>query len=212
MTEPADVAVTRTAYDTVAADYAELLRDELAAKPHDRAVLATFAELIDDGLVADIGCGPGRVSAHLAALGVDVFGIDLSPEMIAVARRSHPELRFELGTMDGLDLPDAALSGIVAWYSIIHTPPERLPQVFAEFVRILRPGGLLQLAFQVGDERRRIESAYGHDVSLDAYRLRPERIAELADAAGFALEAQLVRSPERGEKTDQAFLLLRRRP
>jgi ubiquinone/menaquinone biosynthesis C-methylase UbiE len=211
MTEPTDVAITRAAYDIVAADYAELLRDELAEKPHDRAVLAAFAELIGDGLVADIGCGPGRVTAHLAGLGVEAFGIDLSPEMIAVARRSHPELRFELGTMAELELPDATLSGVVAWYSIIHTPPERLPQVFAEFARVLRPGGLLQLAFQVGDERRRIESAYGHEVSLDAYRLRPERIAELADAAGFALEVQLVRSPAPGEKTDQAFLLLRRR-
>ena len=72
----------RTSYDTVAASYAELLRDHLAGDPYDRAVLALFAELVrgaGGGPVADVGCGPGRLTAHLRELGVDVVGIDLSP-------------------------------------------------------------------------------------------------------------------------------------
>jgi hypothetical protein len=51
-----------------------------------------------------------------------------------------------------LDLADGVLGGIVAWYSIIHTPPQRLPVTFAEFGRVLSPGGHLLLAFQAGDE------------------------------------------------------------
>jgi 2-polyprenyl-3-methyl-5-hydroxy-6-metoxy-1,4-benzoquinol methylase len=47
----------------------------------------------------DVGCGTGRITAHLRQLGVDVFGIDLSPGMIEVARRDHPGLRFDLGSM-----------------------------------------------------------------------------------------------------------------
>lgn len=214
MTESIDVQATRAAYNTVAADYAQLLRNELEAKPFDRAMLATFAELITSdggGMVADIGCGPGRITAHLASLGLEAFGIDLSPAMVEVARRDHPGLRFAEGSMESLDLADGTLSGIVAWYSIIHTPPARLPGVFAEFNRTLRDGGLLLLAFQAGDEPRHLTRAYGHEIDLDAYRLPPERIKELLRRAGLAVEAQLLREPDdRHEKTPQAFLLARK--
>lgn len=208
MSEPDDVRATRAAYDLVAFDYVELLRAELADKPADRAMLGLFAELVH-GPVADIGCGPGRVTAYLAELGVDTFGIDLSPGMVQVARREHPALRFEVGAMESLETPDAALGGIVAWYSIIHTPASRLPAVFAEFHRVLTAGGLLLLAFQVGDEPRHLSHAYGHDIALDAYRLQPESIAGLLAAAGFAVEAQLIREPDTSEKTPQAFMLAR---
>lgn len=213
MTEPADVSSTRTAYNTVAVDYAELLRTELASKPFDRGMLATFAELIrasGNGLVADIGCGPGRITTHLSSLGVTTFGIDLSPDMIAVARRDYPALRFDVGTMEALDLEDGTLGGIVAWYSIIHTPPERLSKVFKEFSRVLASDGILLLAFQAGDERRRIQHAYGHDLALDAYRLPPDGIAALLREAGMIVQAQLLRQPDEREKTPQAILLARR--
>ena len=88
MSEPADVCATRAAYDIVAVDYAALLQTELANKPFDRAVLGVFAELVEadgNGPVADLGCGPGRVTAHLRALGSDPFGVDLSPAMVDVA-------------------------------------------------------------------------------------------------------------------------------
>ena len=211
--EPAFVRATRAAYDTVAVDYAELLRDELAAKPLDRAMLAAFAELVPadaGGQVADLGCGPGRVTAYLHSLGVDAFGIDLSPGMVAEARRRHPGLRFEEGSMTALQLADSSLGGIVAWYSIIHTPPAQLPDVFAEFRRVLRPGGRLLLAFQAGDAPVHLTQAYGHAVSLDAYRLNPDAVTgQLADA-GITVEARLVRRPEPPEKVSQAYLRARR--
>lgn len=202
----------RTAYDTVADDYARLLRTELDARPLDRAMLAAFAELVraaDAGPVADLGCGPGRVTAHLHALGVDAFGIDLSPEMVAVARRSHPGLRFEQGTMTGLDLADASVGGVLAWYSTVHTPPEQLPRVFAEMARVLAPGGWLLTAFKAGDRRRHLSSGYGHELSLDVWWTPPERIAELLAGAGLVVDAQLVREPGGDEPRQgrQAYLL-----
>lgn len=155
----------------------------------DRAMLATFAEHVQaagGGPVGDLGCGPGRVTAHLHSLGVNAFGVDLSPEMIAVARRTYPELQFDEGLLTALDLKNGVLGGIVAWYSIIHTPPELLPPVFAEFERVLAPGGYLLLAFQTGDnELRHIKQAYGHTLSLNAYRLSPARVSEQLSAAGL---------------------------
>jgi SAM-dependent methyltransferase len=209
MTEATYLDTTRASYDTVAVDYAKLLRTELAAKPWDRSVLAAFAELVQ-GPVADIGCGPGRVTAHLTSLGLTASGIDLSPEMVAVARRTYPELRFEEGSMMALDLADDHLGGIVAWYSIVHTPPEQLPVAFAEFHRVLAPGGHLLIAFKVGDERVHLAQAYGHPLSLEVYRFPPDRIAELLNQAGLVEVARLVRSADKNEKTPQAFLMARK--
>jgi ubiquinone/menaquinone biosynthesis C-methylase UbiE len=214
MPEPLDVTETRAAYDTVAADYAALLHDELARKPIDRAVLGAFAELIaadGGGVVADLGCGPGRVTGYLASLGVDAFGVDLSPGMIEVAKEAHSGLRFTVGSMDALDVEDASLAGALAWYSIIHTPDDRQPALFAEFARVIRPGGWLLLAFQVGDEVVHLSHAYGHDLSLDTRRQRPERIAKVLDAAGFDEFARTVRAADAPEKSPQAYVLARAR-
>ena len=75
-------------YDTVAADYHEVLKDNLKSNPFDRAALDLFAELVPAGPVGDLGCGTGRITTYLAGLGLDAFGIDLSPEMVALARSS----------------------------------------------------------------------------------------------------------------------------
>lgn len=147
---------TRTSYDTVAASYADRVRGLLDETPDEREVLARFAEVVrgsGGGPVADVGCGPGRITAHLRGLGLDAFGIDLSPGMIEVARRDHPGLRFAIGSMTDLDLADGSMAGLVAWYSLIHVPDEEIDSVFDHFRRVLRPGGMLLLSFHVGDGR-----------------------------------------------------------
>jgi ubiquinone/menaquinone biosynthesis C-methylase UbiE len=210
-----ELDAVRASYDRVAADYADLLRDELAAKPVDVAALGLFAELLRSaggGEVADLGCGPGRVTAHLAGLGLTVRGIDLSPGMVAAARREHPELRFDVGSMTALDLPDGSLAGAVAWYSLVHTPTEELPPVLAELARVLRPGGQLLVAFQVGTQSALLSHAYGHAVTLVVHRRTPEEMSELLNRAGLVVHTRTIRHPEGWEKSPQAYLLARKEP
>jgi ubiquinone/menaquinone biosynthesis C-methylase UbiE len=206
------LASTRRSYDAAADDYATWIAGELATKPFDRAVLTTFAELVG-GPVADVGCGTGRITAFLHDLGVDVFGVDLSPRMLAVARRTHPDLRFTEGSMTALEIEDS-LGGIVAWYSTIHVPDPDLPAVFAEFHRVLAPGGYLQLAFQVGDEVEHRTQAGAHEVALDFHHRQPTQVAKLLDAAGLPVKATLQRAPDEegayAEDTPQAYVLARK--
>ncbi|GAA4066599.1 class I SAM-dependent methyltransferase [Streptomyces shaanxiensis] len=213
MTDADFITTTRTFYDAIAEDYAELFRDELAHRPLERAVLGVFAELVEgDGPVADLGCGPGRTTARLAALGLPVFGVDLSESMLAIARRENPGLRFERGSMMELDLPDGALAGALSFYSSIHTPVDQLPSLFAEFHRVMAPGAPLLVAFQAGDEHRHHDRPFGHPVSLTFQRRRPEHVADLLTAAGFALVSRTVREPDPAldEVSQQAFLIVRK--
>lgn len=203
---------TRAAYDAVAARYAELFSNVLETLPLERALLAAFAELVrahDAGPVADIGCGSGHVTAHLHALGLAVFGIDLSSEMVALGRRDHPEVRFDEGSMTALDLPDGVLGGILAFYSIIHTPPRRLPAVFAEFQRVLAPGGHLLLGFFGGDDP--LPREFDHKVTL-AYRWSPDSLMDLLRHAGFVEIDRMLREPYDNERQFRHVQLLVRKP
>ncbi|MEW2384471.1 methyltransferase domain-containing protein [Micromonospora sp. NPDC047707] len=213
MTEPSRLDAVRKSYDTVAEDYAKLVPPRFAADPLGRGMLGAFAEFVRAGggqPVADLGCGPGHVTAHLESLGVSVSGVDLSPKMVEVARRTYPNLRFDVGSMTALTVPDGTLGGIVAWWSVHHLPPEELPAVFAEFHRALAPGGHLLVGFHVGDERLRPTHAYGHPVSYDTHLLPPDHVAELLSRAGLGVVARLVQEPGKGLKRQQACLLARR--
>ncbi|MFC5141126.1 class I SAM-dependent DNA methyltransferase [Actinomycetospora rhizophila] len=208
-----DREATRAGYDAIAAPYAAHFRDELAGAPLDRAVLGAFAELVD-GDVLEVGSGPGGVAAHLHGLGVRVRGVDLSPAMVELARAEHPGIGFAVGDMAALDVADAALGGLVAWYSLIHVPAPELPAVLAEFRRVLVPGGRLLLGFQVGDDVSHHDEAFGQRVSLDFRRLQPDAVAALLDAAGFDVTARVLRAPEpdsRAAPVPQAALLARAR-
>ncbi|UVS80477.1 class I SAM-dependent methyltransferase [Actinokineospora sp. UTMC 2448] len=209
MTEPSD---TKAAYDAVAPLYAELFSDVLETLPLERAMLAAFAELVraqDAGPVADVGCGPGHVTAHLHALGLTAFGVDLSSEMVALARRAHPGLRFDEGSMTDLDLADGVLGGVLASYSVIHMPPGRLPAVFTELHRVLAPGGHLLLGFFAGDDP--LPRSFDHKVTL-AYRWSPDSLADLLREAGFAEVGRMVREPHADERQFRHAQLLVRKP
>jgi SAM-dependent methyltransferase len=191
---------TRSSYDVDATGYAEKVRGLLDAKPFLRGSLQLFAELVrtaGGGPVADVGCGPGYVTSYLHDAGVDAFGIDLSPEMVALARQEYPGLRFDVGTMTDLSLRDDSVAGIVAFWSVIHVPDRAVPGVFAQFRRVLQSQGLLLVGFHVGDEARHTSEGYtGRPINVDSYRRRPSTMAAWLRDAGFTIQAQLVIAPD----------------
>ncbi|MBP2320691.1 SAM-dependent methyltransferase [Kibdelosporangium banguiense] len=184
------LTMTRDAYDTFAETYASEVPARFAKDPVLRSMLSAFAAQVT-GPVMEVGCGPGHVTAHLASLGLSVSGTDLSPRMIEVARRTYPDLQFSVASMTALDLADGTLGGLVSWWSLLHLPPDVVPVAFAEFRRVLAPDGLLVVGFAVGDEILRPESAYGHDVTFDAYMRQPKDVEAHLTQSGFAVTATM---------------------
>jgi SAM-dependent methyltransferase len=198
------------AYDAVAVRWAESHRQNLDSLPLSRAALSAFADFTrtaDAGPVADLGCGPGRITARLRDLGLDVFGVDVSPVMIDLARNTYPGLRFEVGSMDALDLADGELGGIVSWYSIIHATPDELPAYFGEFRRVLAPGGHLLVAFF--ESAGGAVAAFEHKVT-QAFRWPIDDLAALARGAEFVEVGRILRAPWEQDRFRRGHLLLRR--
>lgn len=191
---------TRASYDVDAQGYAEKVRGLLDEHPFLRGSLALFADLVQRsgaGPVVDVGCGPGYVTGHLHGLGVEAFGVDLSPEMVAIAQRDHPGLRFEVGTMTDLDLPDDSLAGVVAFWSVVHVPDDVVPTVFGEFRRVLRSGAPALVGFHVGDEVQHTSEGYtGHPVTIDTYLRQPGTVESWLRDAGFTIEAHSIIRPD----------------
>jgi SAM-dependent methyltransferase len=89
---------TRKSYDLVAEEYVRRLYHELENMPLDCEVLECFAAAVrDQGLVCEIGCGPGQVARYLHERGVAAVGFDLSPRMVELARQLHPGIEFQEG-------------------------------------------------------------------------------------------------------------------
>lgn len=169
----------RNAYESRAAEYIEALGSVEALSPVDQVAIENWASDID-GHIVDAGCGPGHWTAHLRELGADIEGIDIVPAFIDSATRRFPDATFRLGELDSLPVESASLAGILAWYSVIHADPGRLPTIIREFARCLAPGGSLLLGFFESQDL----VSFDHAVTT-AYFWPGNEMKRTLEAAGF---------------------------
>ncbi len=211
-------ARARAVYDATADAYVEAIGtgiDPSIEAPGDRALLTSFAEAaaVAGGTIADLGCGPGRVTALMADHGVPAVGLDLSVAMARAGRAAHPHLAIGVGDLRRLPVAASSVGGAVCWYSIIHTPAAELSPLFAEVARILVGGAPLLVAFQTADDERIDRAdAHGSGLPLTSFRHHVDTVAAALSGSGFDVERTTVRPPAADhEQTDQAFVLARRR-
>jgi SAM-dependent methyltransferase len=189
----------RTSYDRVAEEYTRRMFDELTHKPLDRKLLDRFASSIQGrGPVCDLGCGPGHVARYLHERQVNVFGIDISAGMVERARKLNPGIEFRQGDMLALDIEDEAWGGAVAFYSIINIPRDEVVTALRELNRVMRSGGLLLLAFHIGEGLIHMGEWWGEQVSVDFNFFRPEEVEGYLREAGFVIEEVIERGPYEG--------------
>jgi SAM-dependent methyltransferase len=215
-----DKAGTRRSYDRVAQRYAIEIGDELAAKPLDRAMLDAFAELAGvggDAPVLDVGCGPGHTTGYLARRGLAARGLDLSPGMSNVAHAATG-LPLVAGDITALPIRDGAVAGVLCLYAVIHLDPTQRGAAYAEFARVLRPGGHALIAFHTSDAdvhtggSKTLTDWWGHPVGLTFRFLDPAAETAALARAGFALVARLDRAPHPAVEhpSHRSYLLVRR--
>lgn len=191
----------RDAYGRRADEYADLFASTEAMDERDRKLVSQWAGELT-GPIIDAGCGPGQWTDYLRRQGCDVEGVDLVPQFVEIARSRFPGHPYRVGELDDLGVPDRSVAGILSWYSIIHTAPDDVPRILAEFARCLRGGGGLVLGMFEGP---RVEP-FDHAVTT-AYYWSIEEMSQRLVAAGFQVEATDSRM---GEKRQQATIIARR--
>jgi ubiquinone/menaquinone biosynthesis C-methylase UbiE len=177
--------VVRQAYEGMAEQYIALFGSSAQVHPDDLALITRHLS-IRPGAVLDVGCGPGHLTEHLRRLDVDASGIDMVPQFINHARIAYPSGRFELGSIHQLPTPDGSIAGILAWYSLIHVPPNDLDSVLVELRRVATSGAKLVVGFFEGDE----VEAFEHAVTTAYYWPVDEFSARLRRAGFVEIERQ----------------------
>lgn len=167
------------AYDSRAAEYVAIGGRLEQMDGRDRELISRWRDETP-GLLLDAGCGPGHWTGFLHDPGRESMGVDVSMEFLGSARREYPDVRFEHASFSELPVEDASVGGVLAWYSLIHTPPSAVPAVLAEFARVLAPGGGLLLGFFVGEPRE----PFAHAVTT-AYFWSAQALTDLLTDAGF---------------------------
>lgn len=175
------------AYDVMAEPYIELVRTT-EVHSDDLALIERHLST-RPGTVLDAGCGPGHLTAHLRSLEVDAIGLDVVPKFIDHARATYPDGRYELTSMRQLPFRDRSVAGILAWYSLIHVPPDELDGVLAELRRVVSPAGALVAGFFDGDA----VAPFDHKVTT-AYFWPVDEFAARLQRAGFT-EIERCRRP-----------------
>jgi ubiquinone/menaquinone biosynthesis C-methylase UbiE len=207
------VETIREDYDRLAAEYANRLFDELQHKPLDRELLDRFAaQMKGRGEVCDLACGPGQVARYLHDAKVSVFGLDLSPGMLEQARRLNPTIPCREGNMLSLDIASETLVGITAFYAIVNIPEQSLGVAFREIARVLKPSGLLLIAFHIGDEVVQMDELWGTPITMNFFLFKTAQIRKSLEAAGLVVDEVIERDPypEVEYQSRRAYILARK--
>ena len=212
----------RASYDVVAEKYASKLADEMIARPLERGMLLAFSELVlalGDGVVGDVGCGPGHVTQHLATLGVRAIGFDVSQAMIAKARERFPAGDFRVGSMLDLQVPTGSWLGAVAMWATLHSNRDERARFYTEAGRVVRAGGYLLHSFYISAPDQppgstyKLEKWFGHRVDLPTFFVDIEQAAAETERGSFDVVAALVREPMHATELParRCYMLAKRR-
>lgn len=184
-------------YDKTAKNYAEKFINELDHKHLDKILLKAFiSENIGKGKLIDLGCGPGQTTKYLFDNGfLDTIGIDISTEMVKIAKQINPNIHFEQADILNLKFQNNSFGSAIAFYSIVHFDYDQVQTALKEINRILIENGELLFAFHIGENIFHIDDFLDHQVEIDFHFFDLNKIKDIIIEAGFEIVDLIVRQP-----------------
>lgn len=138
-------------YDKIAKRYTRSFFEDFS----DKKFIDQFLELLPKkAKILDVGCGPGNFTKYFLAKGYSTEGIDLSKEMIKIAKQKVPKAIFKIMDLRKLRYPAKSFDGLFVAYSLIHIPEGDIISTLKGFNKTLKSNGLLFLAVQKGKGER----------------------------------------------------------
>ncbi len=152
--------LVRQSYDACAHEYASSRKHEAGNEIH-----ALTSRLDDGASILDIGCGAGIPIARTLSRRYRVTGVDLSQEMIRLARQNVPDANFICSDIMAAGFTNATFDAAVAFYSIFHLPREHHRALFERIHRWLKPGAYLLCTLTGRNEEAYVEDDF-FDVTM----------------------------------------------
>ncbi len=154
-------------YDTIAQDWD---RDHKADEWWKAEIERYLAHVPTGAHILDLGCGPGHKSAFFAARGYEVMGVDLSPQMIEIARRDVKNVMFEVLDMYELPVISRTFDSVFACASMLHIPKKDIVHILLSIAAILNPHGTCYVSVKEQregnpEEETTREDDYGYEYS-----------------------------------------------
>ena len=184
-------------YNKTAKNYAEKFTNELDNKHFDKILLKAFiTENIDKGQLIDLGCGPGQITKFLFDNGfTDTVGVDISTEMVKIARQINPILKFQQADILNLQFQDNSFGSAIAFYSIVHFDYDLVRTALKEIKRVLVDNGDLLFTFHIGDTIIHLDNFLDHEVEIDFYFFEVATIKNILVETGFEIVDIISRQP-----------------
>jgi SAM-dependent methyltransferase len=195
--------IVAAGYDHIAERY--LAWSGLRPSPARLRYLGLADEMIPPGAeVLELGCGAGLPVTVTLAMGRRLTGVDISAVQIRLARANVPSATFLETDLASLELPDASVDAVVAFYSLTHVPRAEHAALFGRIGSWLRPGGLFLASLGVEDAPDEIEADWlGVDMFFSHFSARVNR--RLVVEAGLVIErAEIAAEPD--DRHDARFL------
>ena len=100
--------------------------------------------------ILDVGCGPGRDAKFFLNQGFEVVAIDFSNEMLKIAKKVAPKVKFIRSDFRNLKLPKNSFDGIWSYFSLLHLKRGEMHSLLSSLNKILKNNGILFIATQEG--------------------------------------------------------------
>lgn len=174
-------------YNDIVQEYTEEFFDDKS----DEKYIDQFLQSLEGKNVLDAGCGNGRDCKYINQKGFKVKGIDLSKEMLVIAKKMVPKVDFEVMDITNITYSDNSYDGIISNCSFFHIPVEELPKTLNSFSKILKPNGKLLLILQEGFGEAMIEEPFRKGVYIYINYFSVKQISELLLKHGFEIDSIL---------------------
>ncbi len=155
------------------------------------------------GKVLDVGCGGGYpVAKFFVDRKYDVTGIDISPEMIKIAKKTVPKGKFFVKDMRKMNFPNNSFDIIVSFFAIIHVPREHHKRIISNFYRMLKPKGVILICMGLVEAESYIKEWHGVEMHWSIFDKKTN--LKLVRQAGF----KIIWNKDLGPKTDRHTWIL----
>jgi len=173
-------------YDRIARYYSRTIHEDSLGTNSNTRLLAEFSKRASHlHPIWDLGCGPGDACLYLQQQGLPVAGVDISSQLVTLARKRFPGIAFLQGNILNLPFPDQSIGAFIALYAMVHFQESDLCRALNEFHRTLKPEGLLLVTYYIGQENLKVKEFLGHKIELEFVTYKRGYIDRILGECGF---------------------------